>query len=518
MESQQEIPVLIVGGGAAGTMLALELARFGIKFRLIDRLEAPSSLSRAITVHARTLEILERIDKRLADRILDRGIHSPGYVIHYLDEEGQRSEVRPGLDFRGLDSRYPFLVTHGQNETEQSLRDYMKETFHVNTEWGVSCEKVEIRDNEVHAVLKNRSGQEEKIRCRYVVACDGVNSRIRHQLQVDQNDSGDYSGAVLQNLDVVLENFPDKEEWMHYCVGPGHFLMVAKLPSGYTRLLMSQPPDKAGSEEIPQQIFYNILSSHFDGVGFGDIQWHSRWQSHVKLAQSYRYGNIFLAGDAAHTHSTAGGQGMNCCIQDSYNLGWKMAMVLMGDADESLLDSYERERKPIGHQVITAATDIHKLFMTGKNEGPDGLRELQKSGFIEELVGRVSGVAYHYREEGQDLAIKTGSLQAGDRAPDSALVDHSAERLFDLTRHTKFTLLVMTENMDCPGGFSEWIYNLGNKYRHLLVAHQLVPGPERYVEGNSEPVLLLIRPDGYVAAKTIWSNRWEIEDWIQTQL
>ena len=102
----KEVPVLIVGGGAAGTMLTLELARRGVKALTVDRLPKASETSRAITVHARTLEIFERIDKRLAERYLERGIHNVGYVLHFVDGAGKRSEVRPGIDFRGLDSRY----------------------------------------------------------------------------------------------------------------------------------------------------------------------------------------------------------------------------------------------------------------------------------------------------------------------------------------------------------------------------------------------------------------------------
>src|SRR5690606_15381253 len=119
-----------------------------------------------------------------------------------------------------------------------------------------------------------------------------------------------------------------------------------KLPRGFFRLLMSQPADKADAEATPQQVFSDILAQHFDGLRFRTTHWHSRWQSHVRLAQHYRKGNVFLAGDAAHVHSTAGGQGMSCCMQDAYNLAWKLAFVLQGKAAPALLDTYESERKP----------------------------------------------------------------------------------------------------------------------------------------------------------------------------
>src|SRR6187401_2893921 len=130
------IPVLIAGGGAAGTMLHLELARRGIAARSIDRLPAPAGTSRAVTIHARTAEIMERIDQRLIDRYMARALPSKGYVLLFIDDAGRRSEVRPGLDFTTLDCRYPYLLVHGQADTENHIRNYTREEFGVGTEWG----------------------------------------------------------------------------------------------------------------------------------------------------------------------------------------------------------------------------------------------------------------------------------------------------------------------------------------------------------------------------------------------
>mgnify|MGYP003350309781 CR=1 FL=1 len=132
--TMQTIPVLIIGSGAAGSMLALELARHGVEFRCVDRLPAPSHFSRAVTVHARTLELLERIDERLLQRFLQAGVHSPGYVMHYVDAAGKRSEVRPGLDFRELPPKYPFLLLHGQDQTEGHLRAHLHEAYGLSPE------------------------------------------------------------------------------------------------------------------------------------------------------------------------------------------------------------------------------------------------------------------------------------------------------------------------------------------------------------------------------------------------
>lgn len=485
---------MVVGAGAAGTLLGLELARHGIEARVIDRLPGPSPYSRAITVHARMLEIFEQIDPELVATYLARGNRSPGYVMHYVTAEGKRHAVRPGLDYRALPSRYQFLLVNSQRESERVLRDYWRERFARGPEWGVACTAVRQDGDSAVATLEHLDGRHEEVRCRYVVACDGVSSRIRQQLGLTQEGS-DYATTVLQNLDVELIGFPDDPAWMHYCMGPGHFVMVAKLPGKFTRLLMSQPADKADAAETPHHVFGGILAQHFDGVRFGATEWHSRWGSVIRLAHTYRSGAVFLAGDAAHTHSTAGGQGMNCCMQDAWNLGWKLAFVLQGLAPESLLDSYERERKPIGAQVIGAASAIHELFMAGRNSGPEGLTKLRDSGFLTELVGKVSGLAYHYRADG----AQTGALpDAGDRMPNVLLA--GGAWLADLQRHTRFTLLAAVGNGAPSTALAAWLDATAQRYRASVATH-VVPHASAALRGAADAMLYLVRPDGYVAAR-----------------
>lgn len=518
MARHSETDVLVVGSGAAGSMMALELARHGISARSIDRLPAPSSNSKAITVHARSLEMLEQIDPALLKRFTDRGIHSPGYVIHYVDEQGRRSEARPGLDFTGLQSNYPYLLLHRQDETEHTLRDYLQRQYGVQTEWGVACTEVRLSDKEVIARLEKAGGGEEYVHARYLIACDGSNSRIRRTLGLAQEEAvGDYEGAVLQNLDIELLDFPDQDDWVHYCTGPGHFVMVAKLPGGFFRLLMSQPAAHADEEASPQDVFSDTLARHFDGIRFGKTVWHSRWQSREQLAHSYRRGNVFLVGDAAHSHSTAGGQGMNCCLQDSYNLAWKLAMVLKGSAQPTLLDSYETERKPIGAQVIQAASQIHELFMAGRDNDPASFQQLRASGFTTELIGRVSGLDYHYEPDHQKDSSPSAGLQAGDRAPDAVLQNHARQRVHELLRHTGFTLLVSAPAEQISPALKSQTMQLGQRYPGLLHSHFLSPAPTPYALPG-QVALHLIRPDGYLAFCDNAEHFTALESWLAEQL
>lgn len=498
------IPVLIVGGGAAGTMLHLELARRGVAARSIDRLPAPASTSRAVTIHARTAEIMERIDQRLIDRYMARALPSRGYVLHFVDDAGRRSEVRPGLDYTTLDCRYPRLYIHGQHETEQVLRDYLRSEYDQGTDWGTELIDVQHTDGGALATVRRADGSTEQIAARYLVACDGANSRVRRKLQLVQDES-DYKGSVMQNLDVFLHDFPDTDEYVHYCTGRGHFVMIVKLPGGYHRLLLSDRGEAAAADVTPAQGFMRVIDQHFDGVRLGEVVWHSKWESRNRLAHTYRDRNIFLAGDSAHVHSTSGGQGMNCCLQDAWNLGWKLAMVLRGEARESLLDTYEIERKPIAEQVIWAASALHEIFMGHGKSIAERTSRISDPKFLDAVVGRCSGISYTYRdyvEQPQGVDME-GGPQVGDRAPDVDLGD--GHTLFAMTRHTGFTLLGIAGADGVSGALVGWLDDLQSRFPGVLRAFVLPPGPElaaRYGIGR-EDRLYLIRPDGYVGYRCL---------------
>jgi NADPH-dependent dioxygenase len=513
------IPVLIVGGGAAGTMLHLELARRGVVARSIDRLPGPAPTSRAVTIHARTAEIMERIDQRLIDRYMARALPSKGYVLHFVDDAGRRSEVRPGLDFTTLDSRYPRLYVHGQHETEQVLRDYLRDVHDQGTDWGCELVDVEHIDEGVLAHVQHADGRKESIATQYLVACDGGNSRVRRALRLVQDES-DYKGSVMQNMDVFLHDFPDTDEYVHYCTGRGHFVMIVKLPGGYHRLLLSDRGEAAAPDVTPEQGFMRVIDQHFDGVKLGELVWHSKWESRVRLAHTYRDRRVFLAGDSAHVHSTSGGQGMNCCLQDAWNLGWKLAWVLQGRARESLLDTYEAERKPIAEQVIWAASALHEIFMGHGKSIAERTTRISDPAFLDAVVGRCSGISYTYRDyvgqpEGIDLP---GGPAVGDRAPDVML--DSGQSLFAATRGTGYTLLGMPGSENRAAGLQAVLDDLQHRFDFMLTAYNLPANAEmalRYGFG-AEDRLYLIRPDGYVGFRAGLGDSERIASYLQQWL
>ena len=510
-----EVPVLIVGGGAAGSVLSMELARRGIDYRCIDRLPGPGRESRAIALHARTIELMELVDRSLSARMLDRDLWCRGYVMHFV-RGGERSEVRPGLDYTTVDSRYNCILAHNQSETQAFVRDFTRSQFGRDIDYNTTFQDLTQDGDGITARVTHgdRGDEEELIRCRYLVAADGINSRVRRGLGLAVKGK-DYTGSFFQNLDIHLHGFADWTDHFHYCVGTDHFLMVAPLPGGHFRLLLSDRGEAADPTLTPQQAFMRVLEQHYDNITMGDVVWHSKWETWVRLADAFRHGNIFLAGDSAHVHSTTGGQGMNCCMQDAFNLGWKLALVLKGHARESLLDTYEAERRPVAEQVIWAASSLHDIFMTHGKDVAERKKTMFEPGYTEKVVNYCSGVAYTYRDavtQPPDTS-DMGGPAVGDRAPDIDF--EQGGTLFDRLRHPYFTLLTLADGADVR----PVIEPIGRRFGAVLQTSALPASAalaRRY--GPADGRLFLVRPDGYVAFKGMASDTGPLEAYLRSVL
>jgi 2-polyprenyl-6-methoxyphenol hydroxylase-like FAD-dependent oxidoreductase len=492
-----QTPVLIVGAGAAGLTLSLELARRGIQSRTIDKLAGPSNHTRAFTLHARTLEMLERIDRKLVNRYLERGIRTKGMTFNFLG-----TGERPVVDFSGIDSRYAYLFVHNQHETEGFVREYFESEYGYRVEWNTRLTGFEQKPGEVVAKIActDRGGDEEYVSCRWLVACDGARSFVRESLGLDYRQS-EYKGLVLQNMDAPVEGWPGERDWVHYYMGKDHFLLITYLPGGHCRLMISDMGKSVDTNLTPRVIFQQFVDRHFTGVRVGEPHWATKWTVITRLAGTYRAGNVFLAGDSAHVHSTSGGQGMNCCMQDAHNLGWKLAYVASGRAGAALLDSYETERHPIGEQVIQGASALHEIILAHGTAIDERMQRVKDPAWLAIAAGRISGIAYTYRAtigNAEEVASLTGPA-IGDRAPDVDL--EGGRTLFELFNHPDFTLLLMpaADGEEAARMAQEFADRFPDVLRVAVIASQ-PPLAARYGQGVAGR-FYLIRPDGYVGCR-----------------
>ena len=401
-----ETRVIIVGAGPTGLTLALDLARRGISFRLIEAAETPFLGSRGKGIQPRTLEILE--DLGVIDPILAAGGLYPKFRVHLglfslragsLGTRRQPAERVP----------YPNLWMLPQSRTESIMRERLC-ALGCQVEFGKALTTFRQDQRGINATLS--SG--EIIQAEFLVGCDGGHSTVRKTLGVNlQGEEIDKKPVLV--ADVEVEGL-DRRDWHIWPITGGSPVSLCPLPG--TELFQLT----ANAERIGPQIESAVHKA--TGHRVVRVSWSSIYRPAVRIVDRLRVGRVFLAGDAAHLHPPTGGQGLNTGIQDAYNLGWKLAHVLCG-APDSLLDTYEAERLPIAAAVLGLSKRLYQS------------RSVKRAGATDQL-------ALHYRTSSLSTGVSIGSLHPGDRMPDGRLEDGG--RLFDHLRGTHATEIVP------PGG------------------------------------------------------------------
>ena len=517
--------VLIVGAGPAGMVLANELARRQVPCRLIDKNKQPIETSRSFTLHARTMEMFEHMG--IAHTFLDDSIPSNGFYFSFIGRD-----EHPTLDFRGLASRYPYVLVYNQNDTERRLREHLDATYDIRPEWGTELKALGFADGQFTVELTRRDGNSETAHPHWVVGCDGIHSFVRKAMGLEF-EGENYEGMVMQMMDVRYEGFPGGDDWVHYYMAKENFLLVTKLPSGNHRVLISDMGEADDDNLSPRESFQRMIDGHIQGSSLAEPVWATKWTIWKRLATDYRNGQALLAGDAAHVHSPSGGQGMNIGMQDAFNLGWKLAMVIRGEAKQELLDSYGLERQPIGAQAIAGTDAMHDIIMAHGHGLDDRLQLTKQAGWHDEAVNRISGLSYTYRDV-VDLPPGLGSLDGlppGDRAPDVRLSGHT--RLFDVLRHPRFTLLLIPNNNKLDSDLSRQILErLDRHYPSIIKAvvigeaaikglqteccFQDDSGEFATVYGDLDAGhMYLIRPDGYIGLHALLDGAGLLFEYLQ---
>jgi NADPH-dependent dioxygenase len=440
--------VLVVGAGPVGLTAAHELARRGIAVRLIDRAQGPATTSRATATHARTLEIYHQMGL-LAD-LLPRGQRAENFSIHMRG----RMLIRFGTDYSSLPTRFPFTLQVDQVITEEVLRERVSR-LGVIVEWGVGLESLRQEGDHVHAVLRHSDGHSEQAEAAWLVGADGAHSTVRDQLGLrllgDSRETWLVADAVI---DADLRR--DSLHWMH--TGSGTVLLVPFPENGKWRLLDTQDTSSADDPDAVARRFGAKI-----GLALGrpvHVQrpsWLSVFTIQQRMIQQMRVGRCFVAGDAAHVHSPASGQGMNTGIQDAYNLAWKLADVIRGNAADALLDSYGAERVPIGETVLDSTKTATALIAL-RNAAtpvvmPIGLGLVKavkplKRRIEQKMMRTMSGLALTYSDSPLSIpatGVPAGGLSPGDRVGCSGetLRDHPGwQRLVDELTDPRWLVLL----------------------------------------------------------------------------
>ncbi|MGP2439391.1 FAD-dependent monooxygenase [Streptomyces sp. JW3] len=465
--------VVIAGGGPVGLWLAAELRLGGVPVTVMEQRTEIDARSKALTIHPRTLEVLAA-----------RGAHRPFLAEGLRIPTGHFASLDERLDFRDLDTPFPYTLALPQARTEELLerhalaRGATIRRGHRVTGFTEQAGSVTVR------VAGPRGAYETE--ADHLVGCDGTRSTVRTTAGIDFPGT---PSTVLGWLGDVALDRPPRPGFS--AAGPHGGLMVAPLPGGRFRLVGLSPDglttDWPGDLAF-DELRHKVLAVTGDDFGMRDPSWLSRFGNATRLAAAYRRGRVLLAGDAAHQHFPAGGVGMNVGIQDAHNLGWKLAATLNGWAPDGLLDTYHTERHPVGAQLAEHSQAQTSLLATFTPEGL-ALRSLlsgmiaDQPAFARALAERLTALAVRY-----PAADPAAHPLTGTRAPDLALTGADTG-LFGLLRPDAYLLLDLT-----AGG------TLGGLARPGLAVHA---GPlDRPPAGWAGVRAALIRPDGHVAWAT----------------
>ncbi|WP_037577689.1 FAD-dependent monooxygenase [Phaeacidiphilus oryzae] len=479
--SSTDTRTVIVGAGPTGLLLAGDLAEAGVEVVLLERRPASDdNLTRAFAVHARTMEELDA--RGLADELI-----ATGRQVRDLQLLGA---LRVSME--KLPTRFPFVLITPQYQVERLLE---RRALAAGARIVRGAEVVTLRQDADGVTLETAGGGEgggsaETYRAAYVVGTDGVRSTVRRLIGMPF--PGD---TVLKSVILGDVRFADAPKEVLTVNANRHGLaFTVPFGDGYHRVIAwNSDPARQVSEDEPadpeelRQIMRSVLGTDF---GMADARWTGRFHSDERQAPQYRAGRVLLAGDAAHVHSPAGGMGMNTGLQDAANLGWKLAAVLSGrvrgEAAEELLDSYQKERWPVGKAVLRTSGAIVRLALGVSHGGVLGAgRRLAVGGLLRTVGGvlptrrgalRVSGVSFAYGGSADRKSL------VGRRIPDLRL-SGDRPRLYEALRGGRFVLVTADPSIAAAAG----------KPGDLL----RVTAP-----AGSLPAGLLVRPDGYAA----WSG------------
>jgi 2-polyprenyl-6-methoxyphenol hydroxylase-like FAD-dependent oxidoreductase len=493
--------VLIVGAGPTGLMLANQLGRRGVRTTLIDRHAGPAVETRALGVQARTLEIYAKLG--LARRALELGKRGTGADIW---ADGRRTARVPlGEAGRKL-TPFPFILILGQDDNERIMGEKLR-AWDLAVQWNTELRHLDQQNDHVRATLRHADGAAREVTARWVAGCDGAHSAVRELNRIP------YPGAPYQHVFYVADTVvtgsmvPDEvnaylwRDGFHLFFpmrGKDHWRVVGILPQ-----VLRDKPDVGFDDVVP-----SIAGEAGMDLAFTACSWFSTYRISHRSAERFRDRRCFLLGDAAHIHSPVGAQGMNTGLQDAYNLGWKLALVVAGRADSALLDSYESERIPVARRLLRTTDRAFRLVVSDspiagvlrtKIVARIAARAMRRETIQRFAFRVVSQIGIHYRQSPLSLDVEkppADAPRAGDRFPWLKVAftpGGAVEDLFEKLDDTRFNLLVIGQPLPTDGTLP-----LGE----LLQVHPIpADGANAAVLGDAgifAPSYYLLRPDGHI--------------------
>ncbi len=493
--------VLIVGAGPTGLMLANQLVRRGVRVLIIDRHAGPSLQTRALGVQARTLEIYQKLS--IVDRALKLGKIGTGANIW---AQGRRTARVPLGDAGKSVTPYPYILILGQDDNERIMGEKLNE-LGVSVQWNTELVGIAQEPGQVVATLKLPDGTSRETTVAWVGGCDGAHSAVR-----ELNGIG-FPGAPYEHVffvaDVEATGNMVPDEVNVYLWRESFHLLFPMRGKDHWRVVGILPEALRDREGLTfEAVVPSLLKEADAGLSFKACSWFSTYRIHHRAASHFRKDRCFLLGDAAHIHSPVGAQGMNTGLQDAYNLAWKLALVVKGEAQAALLDTYEEERVPVARRLLNTTDRAFKLVVSDSwLAGLLRTKILARVAAFALGINRIQSFAFrtvsqtgiHYRQSSlsqSEDGLPAGAPRGGDRFPWLRLrlePTGAREDLFQAFDDLHFRLIVIGQPVPAEGSL-----NLGDLLRVHLIPSNPVNDAELARAQIPRPSFYLLRPDGHV--------------------